>query len=168
MFSVVASQMSGDDVVAVFPRFKCGLPVTVAKKTLVKGKIGPKKSQILAKGKMASTKDHLKENCHPKKNILKGTIVPKRTHLKGMSDPKKDPLKVKSDHQGVILNVESGPKKNLFKEEIDPKWAPVPTWELHQEAVCDCLQSAVDIFVDANVSIANHKLLYFLEFTTFY
>lgn len=136
VFVMVALQISGDDVVAVFPRFKCGLPVTVAKKSLVKGKIGPNKPQILAK-----------ENCHPKKNILKGEIVPKRAHLKGMSDD-----------QGALLNVESGPKINLFKgDEIDPKWAPVPTWELHQEALCDCLQSAVDIYVDANVSIANHK-----------
>jgi hypothetical protein len=49
-------------------------------------------------------------------------------------------------------------KRPLKSVTSDPKWKPVPCWDQHQEGVCDSsLQSAVDIFVDAEVSSANLK-----------
>lgn len=57
-------------------------------------------------------------------------------------------------------------RRHLKSVTSDPKWSPVPCWDLHQEGICDLLQSAVDVFVDSKVISANLNYFKVLEFDT--
>jgi len=66
--------------------------------------------------------------------------------------------------QGVPVSVAKTP---ILKNKCNPMWTPVPCWELHSEGICDFIQSAVDIVVDANVSISLNCLKSFKEGMTY-